>query len=219
MIAPIFERMSTEYAARGVKFLKVDVDECQDTAQNNNINIMPTFVFFKNRVAIARVTSADPVGLEAKLRELIEQQEIYAAAVDSGVAGFINLTSYINVAQSECLNECDHNNLSNALKPGSEAYLQSDCDEQLIINLAFNQPVKVNSMKIIAPASNGPKHLKLFINQPRTLDFDQVTLMEPVQSIDLTEDDLVKGNIIQFRYVKFQNIQNLIVSNNFKLLN
>ncbi|KAH9507019.1 thioredoxin-like [Dermatophagoides farinae] len=211
-IAPVFERLSHEYSARGVKFLKVDVDECQDTARNNNVTAMPTFIFFKNRVAINRMQGADPTSLETKLREIVNSQENLAtAAAESGVAGFMDLSSFINKTQSECLNECDNNNLGHALLPGSGFYLQSDCDEQLIINLAFNQPVKIHSLKLTAPASNGPKRIKLFINQPRTLDFDQASSMEPIQTIDVAIDDLVKANPIPLRFVKFQNVQNLIM--------
>lgn len=174
---------------------------------------MPTFIFFKNRVAINRIQGADPTSLETKLREIVNSQENLAtAAAESGVAGFMDLSSFINKTQSECLNECDNNNLGHALLPGSGFYLQSDCDEQLIINLAFNQPVKIHSLKLTAPASNGPKRIKLFINQPRTLDFDQASSMEPIQTIDVAIDDLVKANPIPLRFVKFQNVQNLIVS-------
>lgn len=174
---------------------------------------MPTFIFFKNRVAINRMQGADPTSLETKLREIVNSQENLATATaESGVAGFMDLSSFINKTQSECLNECDNNNLGHALLPGSGFYLQSDCDEQLIINLAFNQPVKIHSLKLTAPASNGPKRIKLFINQPRTLDFDQASSMEPIQTIDVAIDDLVKANPIPLRFVKFQNVQNLIVS-------
>ena len=129
-IAPVFERLSHEYSARGVKFLKVDVDECSNTAHNNNVNAMPTFIFFRNRIAVHRLQGADPNALSAKLKELVENNETLAAAAsDSAVAGFLDLTSFINQSQSECLNESDSNNLRHALLPGSGFYLESDCDE------------------------------------------------------------------------------------------
>jgi len=211
-IAPVFERLSHEYSARGVKFLKVDVDECPQTAQNNNVSAMPTFIFFRNRVAIARLQGADPNSLASKTKELVESSELVAAAAsDSAVAGFLDLNSFIDQSQSECLNESDEHNLRRGLLAGSGFYLESDCDEQLIINLAFNQPVKLHSLKFSAPAENGPKEVKIFINQPRTLDFDQAGSMEPVQKLDIDVNDLVKGNPIPLRFVKFQNVQNLII--------
>lgn len=195
-----------------MSFLKVDVDECQATASNNNVSAMPTFIFFRNRVAVARLQGADPNALAAKLKELVESSEsLSAAASDSPVAGFLDLTSFINKSQSECLNESDEKSLQHALLPGSGFYLESDCDEQLIINLAFNQPVKLHSLKLLAPPTNGPKAIKLFINQPRTLDFDQASSMEAVQKIEVERADLVEARPIALRFVKFQNVQNLIV--------
>ena len=82
----------------------------------------------------------------------------------------------------------------------------------MIINLAFNQPVKLHSIKIKGPSDKGPKNLKLFINQPHTLDFDQADSMEPVQKLEVSTADLESGKPIQLRYVKFQNVQNLLVS-------
>ena len=46
------------------------------------------------------------------------------------------------------------------------------CMFQLIIALAFQQNVKLHSLKLLGPESNGPKLIKLFINQPNTMDFD-----------------------------------------------
>ncbi|KAM7281961.1 thioredoxin-like protein 1 [Ixodes scapularis] len=57
--------------------------------------------------------------------------------------------------------------------------------------------------------STGPKTVKLFINQPRTLGFDQALGMEPVQLLELSANDLEEGAVIPLRYVKFQNVQNL----------
>ena len=52
---------------------------------------------------------------------------------------------------SECLNESDDHPFAHCLKPDS-SYLESDCDQQLIIDLAFMQAVKLHTMQIIAPA-------------------------------------------------------------------
>lgn len=55
---------------------------------------------------------------------------------------------------------------------------------QLIINISFNQAVKVHSIKIKAPQDKGPKNIKIFINQPRTLDFDTAESNSSVQEIE-----------------------------------
>lgn len=78
---------------------------------------------------------------------------------------------------------------------------------QLIISITFNQAVKIHSLKIKAPADKGPKTLKIFINQPRTLDFDMANSNTSVQELELSPEDL-EGNPINLKYVKFQNVQN-----------
>jgi hypothetical protein len=196
----------------------VDVEQCQESAHSYSVQAMPTFIFFKNKVLLSRIQGADPTALENKIKELIGSSadgESGGQSTDTGVAGHIDLLSFINKSESECLNESDAHNLSGCLTSGSSNYLESDCDEQLIINLAFNQPLKLHSLKIIAPEENGPKHIKLFINQPRTLDFDQASSMEPIQQMELSAEDISNGNPIPLRYVKFQNVQNLLVLNQF----
>lgn len=55
---------------------------------------------------------------------------------------------------------------------------------QLIISVTFNQSVKIHSLKIKAPADKGPKFIRLFINQPRTLDFDSADNCYSVQDLE-----------------------------------
>ena len=45
----------------------------------------------------------------------------------------------------------------------------------------LSQVVKVHSLKVKGPAANGPKTVRVFKNQPRTLDFSQAESMESIQ--------------------------------------
>lgn len=94
----------------------------------------------------------------------------------------MDLNVFITKNQCECLNESDDHPLVHAFTSGG-GYLQSDCDEQLILSVTFNQTVKIHSLKIKAPEKLGPKTMKLFINQPRTIDFDQAESCSSVQDI------------------------------------
>lgn len=58
---------------------------------------------------------------------------------------------------------------------------------------------------------HGPKTVKLFTNQPHTMDFDQAEAQRPVQQLELTPDDLSGDGIVSLSYVKYQNVQNLTV--------
>ena len=51
------------------------------------------------------------------------------------------------------------------------------------MNIEFSQAVKIHSLRIKAPAELGPKVIKLFINQPYSLDFDGAESGNPAQEI------------------------------------
>ncbi|XP_030766301.1 thioredoxin-like protein 1 [Sitophilus oryzae] len=201
-MAPVFQQYATKYP-RAV-FLKVDVDQCQETAAAQGVSAMPTFIFYRNRTKVDRLQGADPPGLEAKIQQYYGSEE---GEDSEGVAGHMDLSPFITKAQCECLNESDEHPLAHALTSGG-GYLQSDCDEQLIISIAFNQAVKIHSLKIKAPADKGPKNIRIFINQPRTLDFDLADSYTSVQDLKLSPEDL-EDNLINLRYVKYQNVQNI----------
>lgn len=94
----------------------------------------------------------------------------------------MDLNTLIAKSQCECLNESDEHDFGQCLT-SEEGYLESDCDEQLILSVIFTQSVKVHSLRIKAPVDQGPKSIKLFINQPRTIDFDMADSNTSVQDI------------------------------------
>merc|ERR1712032_670800 len=126
----------------------------------------------------------------------------------SGVKGMIELNTFVSAQGTECLNEDDEHPYSGCLHAGPE-FLQSDCDEQLILALAFNQPVKIHSLRFKAPKDKGPKNVRVFMNQPTTIDFDKADGMTSTQDITLTPTQLESGELIPLKFVKFQNVQNL----------
>lgn len=204
-IAPFFEELSSKYP-RAV-FLKVDVDECADTAAAHGVSAMPTFIFFRNKTKVDRIQGADTAALEAKVKQHLGDGDGDEGLEDSGVKGYMDLITFLDKAKSECLNEADDHPYTQCLTSGS-GYLASDCDEQLILALAYNQAVKLHSIKVKAPADKGPKTLRIFINQPTTLDFDKADQMTATQDIVLTPGQL-DGSVIPLKFVKFQNVQNV----------
>lgn len=84
---------------------------------------------------------------------------------------------------SECLNDSDDHPMADGLKKG-DGHMASDCDPQIIMNIAFNQAVKIHSLTINAPAESGPRNIRLFINQPRMLDFDSADSFQAVQELE-----------------------------------
>lgn len=203
-IAPLFEQLPAKYPK--AVFLKVDVDKCSETASSQGVSAMPTFIFYRARTKIDRMQGADINALEAKI------QKHYVSSVDESGEdyghGLMDLATFIQKNQCECLNELDDHPVTHALSSGA-GQLMSDCDEQLIISITFNQVVKIHSIKFKAPPSHGPKNVRLFINQPRTIDFDMADSLVSVQDLVVDQKDLESGSPIQLRFVKFQNVQNI----------
>uniref|UniRef100_A0AAQ4P9U6 Thioredoxin-like 1 n=1 Tax=Gasterosteus aculeatus aculeatus TaxID=481459 RepID=A0AAQ4P9U6_GASAC len=80
----------------------------------------------------------------------------------------------------------------------------------LLITMAFNQPVKLYSMKLLSSDfAQAPKEVKVFINLPRSMGFDDAERSEATQSLELSEDDYKEDGLIPLRYVKFQNVQSV----------
>lgn len=65
MIAPLLDKFSNEYTS--AKFIKVDVDELGEIAQQYEISSMPTIVFFKNGEVVQKVIGANPNALKQAL--------------------------------------------------------------------------------------------------------------------------------------------------------
>jgi thiol-disulfide isomerase/thioredoxin len=204
-ISPFFDLLPSKYPK--AIFLKVDVDKCASTASGQGVSAMPTFIFYRNKCKIDRIQGADITEVENKIQQYITTSTAEESSEDYG-QGMLDLNTFISKQECECLNEADNHNLAHALV-STGGFLQSDCDEQLIISVTFNQLVKIHSLKIKAPPALGPKEIKLFINQPTTIDFDKAEGMKAVQELTVDAKDLEAGNPINLRFVKFQNVQNI----------
>ena len=202
-IAPKVEELSGRFPQ--AVFLKVDVDKCRGTAQGQGVSAMPTFAFFHQSRKLDTLTGGDPAALEAKVVKWVESVGSQGD-VSGAPEGQMELSSFLDKTGLECLNEDDAHSFRDLLGGGA---LHSDCDEQLIINMPFNQPIKLHSILIRCSQPNGPRNVKLFINNPTTLDFDGAEATEPVQHLILTPEQLREGAVLPLKYVKFQNVRNL----------
>lgn len=71
VIAPKVMEMSNQEKYANVHFVKIDVDECPDVAQDQGIRAMPTFKIYKDGKEAAEVVGADPRSLQNKLDALL----------------------------------------------------------------------------------------------------------------------------------------------------
>ncbi|XP_058828482.1 thioredoxin-like protein 1 [Topomyia yanbarensis] len=161
-LSHLFDQLPAKYPK--AVFLKADVDRCTETAPSQDIN-----------------------GREAKIQKHYVAS-LYESGEDYG-HGMLYLNTFIQKNQCECLNESNDHPMVNALS-SSGGHLVSDCDEQLIISITFNQLVKISAIKFKAPPSHGPKKVS-------------------VQDLVLGQKDLVSGSPIPLHLVKFQNVQNM----------
>ncbi|KAL0564844.1 hypothetical protein V5O48_017194 [Marasmius crinis-equi] len=138
--------------------------------------------------------------------------------------GDVSLLQFLDLQQLNCLNESPDHPFKpivegKSLNQDGAKYLQSDADEQLILNVAFNQTVRVKAVVIkSSEASKAPKTIKLAVNRP-SIGFEDVQDAEEpavAQIIHLTEEDVASGKPIPLRYVRFQgvNILHIFVLNN-----
>eukprot|EP00798_Chlamydomonas_sp_ICE-L_P004154 gene4154-14252_t len=110
-----------------------------------------------------------------------------------------DLLDAIDFTCLECLNEKPEKNAANAIKQGyrdqDELFLESDADEQLIINIPFQGKVKLHSMIIKGPdGGTGPKTVKLYVNKT-SFGFSDVSSIPAAQEFTLTAAQL-EGEVI-----------------------
>ena len=66
-IAPLFAQLASEFPQ--ADFIKVDVDENQETAQACQVSAMPTFKIFRDKKEVGMLRGADPNGLRALIQQ------------------------------------------------------------------------------------------------------------------------------------------------------
>jgi hypothetical protein len=104
----------------------------------------------------------------------------------------------------------------------SKDFVESDTDEQLMLYIPFQSTLKIHTIHITSnpPESDDdetasrPAHIKLYINRPRILGFDDAEDVQSTQHFTLTEKDWdpKTGTAkLELRFVKFQNVSSLVV--------
>ena len=103
------------------------------------------------------------------------------------------------------------------LKPRCPAR-RSDCDEELLIHVAFAQRVRLNALQIRAPKDSGPAHAKLYINE-QGIDFDSAKGKPHVQEVELHAANLLGNEKVELRaplYAKGVDSVTLLIERNLE---
>jgi len=127
---------------------------------------------------------------------------------DIGIGNF-NLYLKIDFARFNCLNEAVDGSAKTIFRPWDDrknfsSFVESDADEELLINVPFTGNVKLKGVVVIGGnEETAPSKLRLFKNRPH-MTFDD-TALETDQEIALTRDS--EGAVeYATKIVKFSNI-------------
>lgn len=221
-ISPVFERLSSQNKSLAIVFAKVDVDVCKDVAQACGISAMPTFQFYKKNVKVDEIRGADVQGLTSK----IQYHSSAAAKANAGEGTQLgqasststsgSVRSFVDLELCKAINTSPRSNLKAMLRPsfaGAGAAVDSADGPRMLLFLPFKQPVNLNSIKIILPASSSaqaPSKLHIGTNIVAPLDLNALGKAEAVQSFSLFSDDYTNGATeLKLKTAKFKSIKSL----------
>jgi len=129
----------------------------------------------------------------------------------------VDLTS-TKLDASECYarNEASGFPMTNLFIGDTRLGCKSDTDEQLILHVAFNEFVKVHSMKLTcfnnsANPEENPTMVKLFVNR-ESMGFEDCDDVDPTQEFELTAEDLKEdAKPLLLKYVRFQRVRSITI--------
>jgi len=130
------------------------------------------------------------------------------------------LSEFIEKCGIECLNEEGAHPVANIFTHSRDNYLASaeDTDHQLLIRIQFRSPVKLSAIAFHANSEDesAPQTVKVFVGKDN-IGFDECGDEEPAQLLQLQPENVNKGEPVQLKFVKFQNVTTLqlFVDENF----
>ena len=124
-----------------------------------------------------------------------------------------SLYNSIDKDRIECYNYNNNFPISNCIKPYADRhnnlYLESDCDEQLIIRIPFSNEVKINSMSINGNYNYSPSVVKLY-KTPNVLTFDDIDDIKEDQKLEINNDPLYDLTY-PLKIMKFSNVNEIVI--------
>jgi len=133
------------------------------------------------------------------------------AAAQPTIPTTTDLAEIIDKGQSFCLNQDSAHTMSNLFIGDERLFLQSDTDEQLIMQITFRDTVNVEAISFVAPLDEyAPLTVKLFANG-LNLSFENCEELKPTQEFQLTPADLAPDAMTKLYAVKFQRLNTLTV--------
>jgi len=128
----------------------------------------------------------------------------------------MDLKSHIDSKECYARNVNPRFPMTNLFIGDSTLGCKSDMDEQLILHVAFNEFVKVHSIKLTEfarglEAESNPTVVKIFANR-ESMGFEDCEDIDPTQVLELRAEDLKEGaKSLALKFVKFQRVHSLTI--------
>eukprot|EP01040_Poterioochromonas_malhamensis_P017471 gene17471-20089_t len=121
------------------------------------------------------------------------------------------LNQYLTKSSCYCLNEDSRSNYNNLFMGDHTLVLKSDADEQLLLQLAFQQTVNIRRVQLGLPADDScPQTVKLFANK-LNLGFSEASELEPTQTFTFTPQDRPTVITLDLFAAKWQRVESVTI--------
>jgi len=177
-IAPIYEEIAKSLQSFSfLKFVKVDTEAQKDIAATYQVNVLPTFIVFRDGKVLEKVQGADPRKLQSIVKKLVSEVEEVKKGGQSGEAsvsgsgalwrgadiprGYSDVTDQIEIQRCDMLNyDSEAGGVRALLDPskpsslGAESktkdWVETDTDEQLMLFIPFQSMLKLHTLQVSA---------------------------------------------------------------------
>ncbi|KAK9477730.1 PITH domain-containing protein [Lipomyces japonicus] len=127
----------------------------------------------------------------------------------------LNATSTKSASLTDSLRSLFNTQITNA--PILVGNIESDADSQLLFYVPFQDANKVHSILIQSPVAvegqvrQRPIKIKVWINLPSILSFDDVESVPAVHDAEIGQPDEQGWSVVSLRFVRFQRVSSLVI--------
>ncbi|CAG8569905.1 20448_t:CDS:2, partial [Gigaspora rosea] len=195
IVVSVFAELSSRYEEHA-KFALVTYESASSASDVEEalVNAFPTFLFFKGGVEIERLVGADRTKM---IKLLLKHIKIPRENEENDPNSLVSGRTYPKHFKND------------------DTYLDSNDGAKLIILIPFNPVIKeidLHSIKIVPiDIGQAPKEVKIFINRPNILSFDDAEAIRETQKLEFNPTDYKNNAIIRLRSVGFKKVTNIVL--------
>ncbi|KAK9471037.1 PITH domain-containing protein [Dipodascopsis tothii] len=238
-VEPEFTKLAARFSQ--VTFATLDVDAQASISEPLQVTAVPTFIIFRNGHETARVLGANLPRLESQLVALDapESSGSDAATARSSVAAWPPMYKQYVAPTHAIVNDSIETRSLEALNvlaaSGSDALtavrsvfarlvspdptsVASDADSQFLFYVPFMNETKLHSIilqfrggEVDGTALQRPYKIKVWVNLPSVLSFDDAASMPAVHEEEVPEPDSEGWSHVKLRYVRFQRVSSVVI--------